>query len=275
MFLLCRSRLSLVSDKRRSEYGNLARLMCSPVTGAGADGLLALGPAKDADFTLEVFNADGSWAERSGNGLRAAVVFAQKDSPRRRSWRILCGGDIVTAKVLKKTAASEWQVAAEVGSPKFDTSVIRQLENGETPKLRELVVRRKRVKYLPVTIGNPHAIIPVRTFPREWVEIARGFANHRRFIEGVNVEFVRVVNRRKIEMRIFERGVGPTGSSGTGASASVAVMKALGKVGGSVTVESLDLQSVRRRLDVSWVDESQPITVKGSVKELLTAQTRI
>ncbi len=264
VFLLCRSRTSLFSGKRKAEYSAVARTMCAPLTGAGADGVLVLSPDKGVDFALDVFNADGSWAERSGNGLRAAAVFAQKEISRRRNWKISCGGAVITASVLEKTSPETWQVSTEVGYPEV-----------ERAKLNELVIGSKRIKYLPMTIGNPHAVIPVKSFPKDWVEIGRRISSSRRFRDGVNVEFVKVVNRRKIQIRIFERGVGPTGSSGTGASASVAAMRVLGKVSGNVTVDSFDLQSVKQRLNVIWSGSDEPVHVRGSVRELFTLQVKI
>ncbi len=264
VFLLCRSNSSLSSEIRKAVYSSLAQKICAPLTGAGADGVLVLSPARGADFTLDVFNADGSWAERSGNGLRAAAVFAQNEISRQKSWRISCGGSVITASVLKKTSPCVWQVSTEVGYPEI-----------ESAKLSELVAGSKSIKYLPVTIGNPHAVIPVRAFPKDWVEIGRRVAVNRRFSEGVNVEFVKVVNRRRVEIRIFERGVGPTSSSGTGASASVAAMKVLGKVSGNVAVDSIDLQSTKQRLDVSWIGLDEPVCVKGPVKELFTLQVAL
>ena len=245
--------------------------MCARLTGADADGLLVIGPSKYTDVALDVFNADGSWAERSGNGLRIAVAHARKRSPRRKRWTISCGGDVVNAEVLRSVSGTETTIATEVGDPIFDASR-KDSPPASSPELKILRVGKTHVSYFEVEVGNPHAVIPLRRFPRDWKTIGEHISTHKRFAQGLNVEFARIVSPRKIEVKVFERGVGPTCSSGTGASAAVSALIATRQVSSKVTVHFPGEDTTGHTLVVTWKDTSRPIVVSGSVRRLFELQ---
>ncbi len=270
IFLIVRSKSSIATQKQKAIYAKLALKMCANLTGASADGLLVVSSATNADFSMDVFNADGSWAERSGNGLRATVAYASQSLKRKKSWTVSCGSDVVAARIIEQSPKVGVLISAEVGSPVFAQTTMANLTVNRIPQLQTLKIGAKTIKYMPVEIGNPHAVIPVRAFPRDWETIGHRVSKHRAFKNDANVEFVKVVNRGKVEVRIFERGVGPTSSSGTGACAAVSVSKILRLVSSKVKV-----QFPQEQLTVNWKSIDSPIIVEGLAKELFTVQVTV
>jgi len=183
------------------------RGLCDRNIGIGADGVIVLIPLpKISRYTFQIFNADGSRAETCVNGLRCAALLtaaaglhAVFETP---------AGPVAT-KVIRLDAKTA-TVQVEVGEPRYEAKTLQPLGRGN-----------RKMSLTAVSIGNPHVVGFVRDFNFDWPEVATAVQQKAPFPRGTNVEFVRVVNRRKIEMRIFERGVGPTLSSGSGSIAAV------------------------------------------------------
>ncbi len=166
-------------------------------------------------------------------------------------------------------------IATEVGCPVFENSLADLLERGERPKLKTIRIGKRSMSYLAVEVGNPHVVIPVRAFPKDWQKVSERISTHRQFTGGVNVEFTKVVTSRKVEVKVFERGVGETKSSGTGASAVVSALNTLGKVSAKTTVHFSQPDATGERLVVSWKDKLQPIVVSGTVRRLFDIEALI
>jgi diaminopimelate epimerase len=207
----------------------LASRICDRKTGVGADGVLLISPSKKGARRIDVFNADGSWAEKSGNGLRIAALHCLSKDRTRKSIVFEIGGRLDEVTILKRTKSGA-TVRANLGSPDFRASSVPI--KTKSPYVINLPVKigKMPVRLTALAVGNPHAVVVVDHFDFDWqslggaIETAPVFPNH------TNVEFVRVINRRKIQVAEWERGVGPTGSSGTGAAASVAACVTLGLV---------------------------------------------
>ncbi len=186
----------------------LAREMCERHTGIGADGLIAY-ESTGAGARMQLFNADGSHAEVSGNGVRGlAALLGQHIDSNPLSITIDTDGG---AKVLQRTAqtSSTQTFRAAMGHPHDVRQATVDL-NGDTV---ELVV---------LNIGNPQAIVfgPLpddQTFTR----LGSGLTQHPFFPGGTNIEFVEVESPSRVRIRIWERGVGPSLSSGTGSCAAL------------------------------------------------------
>ena len=113
----------------------------------------------------------------------------------------------------------------------------------------------------PVTclsVGNPHTVLFVENFDFDWQQIGADLEIHKAFPNGTNVEFVKIITKKKIEVTDWERGVGPTGSSGTGAAAAVAAAVMLGETGRQCTVLFETGQ-----IDVNWRDSDDIIEITG------------
>ncbi|MDP2914777.1 MAG: diaminopimelate epimerase [Candidatus Aminicenantes bacterium] len=205
---------------------DLARKICDRHTGVGADGLLLISVKDKARGVVDfrIFNADGSEAEISGNGLRCAAAFLYDE------------GKIDVPKILFKTPAgdreceliekkgSQLLIKIDFGAPRLSSKEI-PFDDG-TPHDRiidyPLMINRKRYPITVVSMGNPHCAIFVDRFPARiaWHQLGREIESHPFFPHRTNIEFIRVHNREEIEVLFWERGVGETLSSGSGSTAA-------------------------------------------------------
>jgi diaminopimelate epimerase len=217
------------------------RLICDRHDGVGADGVewvyfpADASPAptagegekdkekdKDKDFELRIrlINADGSHAELSGNGTRSvAAWYAAQHLPangtagckaRKIDVVRIATDDGVKSCELMAQNGREFTFRTAMGCPRVGEAI-------------SIPVQGRTVSGVPVAMGNPQFLIFVDEFPPDWQQIAAEVQSHsEHFPQGVNVEFVQLRSAREIAIRIFERGVGETSSSGTGSSASAA-----------------------------------------------------
>ena len=183
---------------------------CHRRVGIGCDGLIVLGPPRSNGTRFRLYNADGSDAEWSGNGVRCAALF------------LVGSGRAAKVRLLTEVGPVELAVTP-LGPGRSRVSFERPL-----PVARPALSRARRltpnntVGPIPVDAGNPHWIYIVPHFDFPWTDVGLVAQKLNRKTHGINVEFVRILNRRCFQMRIYERGVGPTPSSGSGALAAVA-----------------------------------------------------
>jgi len=242
----------------RRRLAALAQAICDRRTGVGADGVLYLS-ARRGGSRVDVFNADGSWAEKSGNGLRIAALHQYLKDKRRRRFVLEMDGKPHAAEIIKSTANGA-EIVTQLGSPEFEASKV-------PVKSRRRVMINAPLKVggleFPVTclaVGNPHTVMPVEDFDFDWQSLGAEIETHSAFPQGTNVEFVRVVNRRRIDLVDWERGAGATGSSGTGAAASVCAMVMMGLVD-----RNCQARFETGRLQVHWRRSSDLIELTGPV----------
>lgn len=254
-FLVCRSFGRATPQADRKRYGSLARRLCSGSAGFAADGLVVISSAARADFHMDVFNADGTWAERSGNGLRSAVAFAAASS-RKKKWQVECFDDTIPAEI-QSASGGKRSISASIGTPASAPAELRT----------QIQVGLRKINYCPVSVGNPHAVVQVRNLPADWQQQAIGLAASGAFPDGVNVEFAKIINRRNVDALVFERGVGPTASSGTGAAACVVALRRLELLDATVRVSFPE-----HTLQVKWAGEGKPVFIHGPVVELFSGE---
>ncbi len=199
---------------------------CHRRRGVGADGLIILGPEVRAGVKFTLYNADGSKAEWSGNGVRCAATHLTR---RKHAGRVtlLTGAGAVEAVVRRENnrqAVVSFQRPMPIVSKAAARPMAAQVGTATGP--------------IRVDAGNPHWIYLVRSFHIPWEAEGERLQRYARSTHGVNIEFVRVQNRQKLEMRIYERGVGPTASSGSGALAAVAACWKNGLIARRLTLTS-------------------------------------
>lgn len=220
----------------------LARRFCDRNQGIGADGVEFLTWAGERRGQIRLYNADGSIAEISGNGTRcvaAWIAYETKAGPgdeivlETDAGRRICRIDACTGP--------DFRITSPMGVPEVQTGNV-QLAGGA------------QIQGAVVSTGNPHFVVFVdqpdfRVQGQAWQSIGAEICGHPQFPHQTNVEFVRRTGRDEIEIRIYERGVGPTSSSGTGTcaagSAAIALRAALPVLrviapGGAQTVEWRD-----------------------------------
>ena len=186
--------------------------------GPGSDGMIWISPSTLADFRMRIFNADGSEAKMCGNGIRCVgkYVYEKGYTDKTR----------LTVETLSGVKSLELQVAyGKVRSVTVDMG--RALVSPETT----LSAAGREVRLTPVDVGNPHAVVfteDAEAVPLE--TLGRAIERHEAFPRGVNAEFVQVLGKNRLRMRVWERGSGVTLACGTGACASTAAAAARGLV---------------------------------------------
>ncbi len=252
----------LVIERRLSPGRKLWALacdICNRHSGVGADGVVCVSPSRVADFRLDIYNADGGWAEKSGNGIRIAAVWATRRRPRRKQFIVECGDSTNKVWVADKSG-KDIVVSAELGQPNFAVTSLPMKTNSSCVINGILKFGKIRVRGTCLSVGNPHVVVPMDDFRSDWMAIGAVIEHAPIFPRGTNVEFVRVVNRRKIEVMEWERGVGPTGSSGTGAAAAVVAMVVQGRIDRTVAV-----QFPAGVLQINWRASDNVIELTGPV----------
>lgn len=198
-------------------HAALARRLCARNTGIGADGIEFLERRADGSLFLRLFNADGSEAELSGNGTRCVAAWLAQSEGRDEVALGTHGGTRV-CRVIER-AGTVFQIESGMGVPRVMPRTIVVEGVGEVPGAL-------------VNVGNPHFVLFVEAedfgaHGLSWQALGAKISGSPLFPHGTNVEFVRVRTPEEIEFRIFERGCGPTTSSGTGTCASSAAAIAL------------------------------------------------
>ena len=233
-----------VDLSRHFDMSELARMLCNRRLGIGADQLLLLFPSSEADFKMVIFNADGSEVEMCGNGIRclAKYIWDRKISTK----DIL---KIDTGAGVKRTERIGDLVRVDMGKPILEADKIPVALQSATPIIdHPLKVNDRVFNTTCVSMGNPHAVIFINEDVDNFPVTVYGPAleQHPVFPNKTNVEFVNVLNKKEMKMRVWERGVGETLACGTGASASAvaAMLKGLTDrkvtihlLGGDITVE--------------------------------------
>jgi len=204
----------------------LARRICERHTGVGADGLLLLtqaGPSR-SEVGFRIFNADGSEAEISGNGLgcaTACLTYHKKTAGRRIVFNTPAGSR--TGEIIGN-AGRVYEVKMELGTPRLRPEDIPFDDGRYHERIIDypMPINQKVYDITSLSMGNPHCAVFIERFPAsiEWHQIGREIESHPFFPHRTNVEFVHVLNRGEIEVLFWERGVGETLSSGSGSSAA-------------------------------------------------------
>ena len=249
-----------------SRWPTLAQQVCHRRSGVGADGLLVVSADRSVDARLDVYNADGSWAEKSGNGLRIAAAFLRDRGDRRRSFRFRTGAGIDRVRVLGSKGKAT-RASAELGHPDFRAAAIPVRTRRRAIINAPLRLGGIELPVTCVSVGNPHAVLVVADFDFDWQQVGADIERHRAFPQGTNVGFVRVVGRRRLEVREWERGAGPTGSSGTGAAAAVAAAVMLG-----LSERRCAVVYPAGTLNVHWRSTDDVIEVSGPVTRVCSGE---
>ena len=190
--------------------------------GIGSDGAIFINPAKEADFEMEMYNADGSRSEMCGNGMRCVGKYVYDYGlTDKTEFSVVSAGKI---KYLTLTIedGKAVQIRVNMGEPILAPAEIPVVAETTPVRNEPITVLDKEYEMTCVSMGNPHAVVFVddtASFPVN--EIGPFFENHEKFPNRTNTEFVQVVDRNHINMRVYERGTGETLACGTGCCASV------------------------------------------------------
>jgi diaminopimelate epimerase len=250
-----------VSDRIHLDQNTIAAL-CDRRKGIGADGLIRIAPAQDADFFMDYYNAEGEPAEMCGNGIRCLAKYVYE-----RGFTSDTEIDVLTRAGVKHLVLDARDgvvqtVTVDMGPPAFERKAIPMIgEPTDTFIGQPLQVDGRTFTATALSMGNPHVVlfvessedlaaIPVASLGRS-VELRKEFPNR------TNVEFIQPADR-SIKMRVWERGVGETMACGTGACASLAASFIAG-----VTGRGAEVEFPGGLLGVSWREDDDHLFLTG------------
>lgn len=251
-----------VEDDRR-----LTIAMCNRRTGVGADGLIVVLPSEKADFRMHYINSDGSLAEMCGNGIRCLSKYVYEHGLTGKTEFVVetLGGLNRQALTVKDGKVVE--VSVDMGKPKFSRSEIPMLGEDTRVVGEPLSVNGKEYKITALSTTNPHAVLFVDDVEQAPVcELGPLIERHPLFPNRTNVEFVHVLDRDNIRMRIWERGCGETLASGSGSSAS-----AVASIVNGFTAREVTVHVRLGKLKIFWPEDGA-ITMTGPAAEVFTGE---
>ncbi len=248
------------------EISRLAVKMSKRNFSIGADGVILVLPSEKADLRMRIFNADGSEAEMCGNGLRQFALLAwQEGLCRKTPIKVETKAGIKTAH-LEIANGTVKKIKVNLGTPSLERSKIPMEGGDPNDKVlgEKISVGKNRVEITAVNMGNPHAVIfvddvetaPVKTLGPE-------IEHHKLFPHRTNVEFVEVVNRKHLKVRVWERGSGETLACGTGAGASLVASVLNGFSSHKATVSLKG-----GNIEVEWDEETKNVFLMGDAKRV-------
>lgn len=211
------------------DYSSLAIKMCNRYTGVGADGMI-LGKKNKERFEMVFYNADGSRAPMCGNGIRSLVAFLKDEE--------LINGDSVeieTLSGLRTILIKDNLYRVNMGKPSFDKKLLDINCEGET--FLNQMMEYKGIKYEvnALYMTTHHAVIQVKELDMS-DDLGLYFCKHPVFTKGMNVDFVKIIDKDNIAVKTYERGVGWTKACGSGSCASFYVLNNKGLINDKVNV---------------------------------------
>lgn len=255
------------------EKPELVRKLSDRHFGIGGDGVIFINPSEEADFEMEMYNADGSRSEMCGNGIRCVAKFVyDKGLTDAKDITIISGGQVKYLKLTVEPAAEGTigavrpaergvvtKVRVNMGSPILAPALVPVEAEGEMAVDTPIVVDDQEYHMTCVSMGNPHAIVfrnDVADF--DITKIGPSFENHKRFPNRTNTEFVEVIDRNNVFMRVWERGTGETLACGTGCCATAVACVLNGLTETEVTVKVLGGE-----IHIEWNREENVVYMTG------------
>lgn len=252
----------------QEEKPDFVRKMSDRHFGIGGDGVIFINPSQEADFEMEMYNADGSRAQMCGNGIRCVAKFVyDRHLTDQTEITVVSAGSVKRLKLYVTDGHVE-RVRVNMGRPILKAAEIPVLSDEEQVLDWPVFVADRQWRMSCVSMGNPHAVVlaeDVASLPL--TEIGPKFENHPMFPEHVNTEFIRVIDRSTLELRVWERGSGETLACGTGCCAAVAACVLNGLTERSVTVHVLGGE-----LQIEWDENTGEIFMTGPAETVFEGQ---
>jgi diaminopimelate epimerase len=227
--------------------------------GIGSDGLILIKPSTVADFQMEMFNSDGSQSPMCGNGIRCVAKYVYDyglTDKEQISIETLAGIKYLDLTIENGKVGL---IKVDMGMPVLIPNEIPVVAEGETVVNQPIEVDGEVYYMTCVSMGNPHAVIYMEDVKGLKIEgIGPKFENHTRFPKRTNTEFVRIIDRQNIEMRVWERGAGETLACGTGACAT-----AVASILNGFTEEEVIVHLLGGDLKIQWDKETNHVFMTG------------
>ena len=236
--------------------------------GIGSDGLILIKPSDVADGKMEMYNADGSQGAMCGNGIRCVAKYMYDYGiTDKTSISVETKSGIKYLDLTLKNGKVD-TVKVNMGAPILKAAEIPVISEKEQVISEPVTIDGKEWKITCVSMGNPHAITYIDDVKHLEIEkIGPKFENHEIFPDRVNTEFVHVIDRNTVEMRVWERGSGETYACGTGACA-VAVSSILN----GLTEEEVTVKLLGGDLKIFWNREENRVYMTGSATKVFDGE---
>ena len=246
----------------------LAKTLSDRHFGIGADGLIFINPSSVADFEMEMYNADGSRAEMCGNGIRCVAKYVyDRKMVNKEEFVIETMGNRKIINVSVKDGLVE-TVRVDMGAPILKPELIPVVSLDETFIDNPVNIDGKTYKMTCVSMGNPHAVIFHN--PEDVLSLGPFVENNSIFPKRVNAEFVEILDRKNVRMRVWERGTGETLCCGTGCCATTVACILNGYTDNEITVHVPG-----GKIDVLWNKEDNHIYMTGPATTVFDGSVEI
>lgn len=249
-----------ILENQLQSIKNQASAICDRRKGVGGDGIIFILPSKDADFKMRIFNSDGSEPEMCGNGIRCFALYVkQKKLNSSKSLAIETLAGVIRTECLENE-----MVTVNMGQPHLNAPEIPVALSDGRVLMHELQIEDRSFKINAISMGNPHAVIYVSDALTDELILEYGpkIERNRFFPKKTNVEFIKILNQKEIQMRVWERGCGETQACGTGACASV-----VSGIINNLHDKAITVHLPGGNLHISWNgNETDPVMMTGPAR---------
>lgn len=261
----------MIEGEKITDKPLLVRRLSHRHFGIGGDGVIFINASQNADFEMEMYNADGSKAEMCGNGIRCVAKYVyDKGLTNKKEITVESGGKIkyLTLEIQEGKVAN---VKVNMGKPELEAALIPVISENKQVIAEEIMVQGQEYKMTCISVGNPHAVIFMDNVGELKIEgIGPFFENHERFPARINTEFVTILDENTIQMRVWERGTGETMACGTGACAA-----AVASILNGLTKEKVTVKLLGGELLIEWDREEDVVYMTGNATEVFEGEIMV
>lgn len=237
--------------------------------GIGSDGVIFINPSQQADFEMEMYNADGTRAEMCGNGIRCVGKYVYDHGMTDKTSITVESFGKVKYLDLTVENGKVVKVKVNMGKPELTAKDVPVVSVHEQVIDEEIIVKGKSYRMTCVSMGNPHAVVFMDDVEHLAIEeIGPYFENHERFPNRTNTEFVQVIDDSHVKMRVWERGTGETLACGTGCCATAVACVLNHLTGAHVTVQVLGGE-----IEIYWDQKENPVYMTGPAVTVFEGET--
>ena len=238
--------------------------------GIGSDGAIFINPSDVADFEMEMYNADGTRSEMCGNGIRCVGKYVyDKGLTDKTQFTVVSAGKIKVLDLTVENGKATF-IKVNMGEPILEAKQVPVVSDNEEVIDEPIYISEVDATYnmTCVSMGNPHAVVFMNDVENLAIEkIGPYFENHVRFPNRTNTEFVKVIDRNNVQMRVWERGTGETLACGTGCCATAVACILNGHTDEEVTVHVLG-----GKIKIFWDRESNLIYMTGPAETVFEGE---
>ena len=238
--------------------------------GIGSDGAIFINPSDVADFEMEMYNADGTRSEMCGNGMRCVGKFVyDKGLTDKTKFSVVSAGKIKYLDLTIENGKAT-QIKVNMGEPILEAAQVPVVSENKQVIDEPIYIAETDETYhmTCVSMGNPHAVVFIENVENLQIEkIGPYFENHERFPNRTNTEFVKVLNRNNVQMRVWERGTGETLACGTGCCATAVACILNGLTDDEVTVHVLG-----GKIKIFWNREENVVYMTGPAETVFEGE---